>query len=103
MTSPSLPTINVWRGASVVLGLFLIWIASASPVASHDQQSLTAHMVQHLLLMSPAPPLIWLAEPVRALPPRLVRLFQQRSTRHLGTLLGNPAVGWLAGAAALVV
>jgi len=102
MTSPSLSAINVWRGASIVLGLFLIWIASASPVASDDAQSLTVHMVQHLLLMSLAPPLIWLGEPVRALPPRLVRLFQQRPIRHLGALLGNPAVCWLAGTAALV-
>jgi cytochrome c oxidase assembly factor CtaG len=102
MTSPSLRAVDVWCGASVVLGLFLIWIAVASPIASDDAESLTVHMVQHLLLMSLAPPLIWLGEPVRALPARLVRLFQQRPIRQLGALLGNPVVCWLAGTAALI-
>jgi cytochrome c oxidase assembly factor CtaG len=82
--------------------LFLIWIASASPLALYDAHSLTGHMVQHLLLMSLAPALIWLGEPIRALPPRLARLFQKRSIRHFGALLGNPVVCWVAGTAVLI-
>ena len=35
-----------------MIGLFLIWVAVASPVAALDMQLLTAHMVQHLLLMT---------------------------------------------------
>src|ERR1700741_5469590 len=60
-----------WRAASFLLGLFFTWIAAASPVASFDGRMLTAHMVQHLLLMTFAPPLIWLGEPVTLLLPVL--------------------------------
>ena len=59
---------------------------------------LTAHMIQHLLLMTIAPPLIWLGEPlITARPARWP--FPKR----LGRLLGHPAFCWLAAAAALVV
>ena len=64
---PSPQAIGAWRAASFLLGLFLMWIAVASPLASGDAHSLTVHMVQHLLLMTFAPPFIWLAEPVRLL------------------------------------
>ena len=67
--------VDAWRAAGFLLGLALIWIAVGSLFASADAHSLTAHMVQHLVLMSVAPPLIWLADPVRllrcALPSRL--------------------------------
>src|SRR5215813_837927 len=57
------------RGAgSFLLGLLLIWIALASPLAVLDHELLTVHMVQHLLLMTLAPPLIWLGTPTKALP-----------------------------------
>src|SRR5690348_16752653 len=56
--------IPVWRAVSFCLGLFLTWVAAASPIASFDRRMLTAHMVQHLLLMTFAPPLIWLGAPV---------------------------------------
>ncbi len=49
-----------WRAGSFLLGLLLIWIAMASPLAVRDHEMLTAHMVQHLLLMTLAPPLILL-------------------------------------------
>src|SRR5690349_9834839 len=55
--------IPTWRAASFCLGLFLIWVAAASPIASFDGRMLTAHMVQHLLLMTFAPPLIWWGAP----------------------------------------
>jgi len=60
-------SLPAWRAASFFLGLFFVWVAAASPVASFDDRMLTAHMIQHLLLMTFAPPLIWLGEPVRAL------------------------------------
>jgi putative membrane protein len=103
--------VGAWRAAGFLLGLVLIWIAVASPFASGDAHSLTVHMVQHLMLMSLAPPLIWRADPVRllpcALPSRLtesvvLRIARWRPIRRLGRLLGHPFVCWIAAATALV-
>jgi cytochrome c oxidase assembly factor CtaG len=102
--------IGGWRAAAFLLGTFVIWIAVASPLASGDAHLLTVHMVQHLLLMSLAPPLIWLGEPVRALLFGIQRrigetgalaLLQHRPIHRLGTVLGHPAVCWTAATAAL--
>jgi mono/diheme cytochrome c family protein len=41
--------VGAWRAAGFLLGLVLIWIAVASPLASGDAHSLTVHMVQHLV------------------------------------------------------
>src|SRR5262249_1980036 len=98
-------TIPAWRATSFFLGLFFTWIAVASPVASFDDKMVTAHMVQHLLLMTFAPPLIWLGSPVmpflRGLPTARA-LFRWPLLHKLGWALGNPALCWLAAAAALV-
>ena len=111
MRSTSAQTEAGWRAAGFLLGLLLIWIAVASALASGDTHLLTIHMVQHLLLMSIAPPLIWLGEPVRALlcglPRRVVQsavapLFQLWPMQRLGTLLGHPVVCWLAATGVLV-
>lgn len=90
-------SIAVWRACSFLVGLFATWIAVVSPIASLDSHMLTAHMVQHLLLMSIAPPLIWLGEPLIA-----ARLTWSPFPERLGRLLSNPAFCWLAAAAALV-
>ena len=109
--STSVQTDAGWRAAAFLFGLFLIWIAAASPLASGDAHMLTVHMVQHLLLMSVAPPLLWLGEPVRfllcGLPQRVgeavvTPLLQRPSMQRLGALLGHPAVCWLAATAALM-
>jgi putative membrane protein len=93
-----LRSIPVWRACSFFLGLLATWVAVVSPVASLDSHMLTAHMIQHLLLMTIAPPLIWLGEPVITAWPMRWGL-----PNRLGKLLGNPAFCWLASAAALVV
>jgi putative membrane protein len=80
-----------WRAVGVVLGLLFIWIATASPLAALDHEMLTAHMVQHLLLMTLAPPLILLGIPRKPLPHGLL---------HVVT---HPALFWLAAAGTLVV
>jgi hypothetical protein len=49
------------------IGLLFIWIATASPLAALDHEMLTAHMVQHLLLMTLAPPLILFGTPRKPL------------------------------------
>jgi putative membrane protein len=111
LRSTSLSIIPVWRAISFVLGLFLIWVAVASPIAALDEELLTVHMIQHLLLMTFAPPLVWLGAPVmpllHGLPRRFVQvvigpLFRWRPVRRLGKTLGQPVVCWLASVLVLV-
>jgi len=107
----SADSVQGWRAGSFLLGLLLIWVAMASPLAALDQEMLTAHMIQHLLLMSVASPCILLGAPVRPLlfgvPRRLVpalnRAFRSAAMQQLGTVLTNPAVCWLAAAGTLIV
>lgn len=99
-----------WRVSSFLLGLLLIWIAMASPLAALDHELLTAHMVQHLLLMTIAPPLILLGVPRKMLEHSPLRrfltlgsLFQSTPTQQPRSALLQPALCWLAAAATLVV
>jgi putative membrane protein len=104
-------TIESWRAASFLIGLFFIWAAIASPVAGLDHELLIAHMVQHLLLMTIAPPLIWLGAPVKPFLhglPRLVvqwfiALFSWPLMKRLERGLAHPAVCWFGAAGTLVV
>ena len=89
--------IPAWRVCSFFLGLLAIWIAVVSPVASLDSHMLTAHMIQHLLLMTIAPPLIWLGEPLMT-----GRPMRWPFPKRLISLIAHPAFCWLAAAAALV-
>jgi cytochrome c oxidase assembly factor CtaG len=56
-----------WRAASFLTGLFFVWLAAASPLAMLDEELLTAHMVQHLLLMTVGPAFILLGFPATVL------------------------------------
>jgi putative membrane protein len=111
LRSASVRLIPAWRVASFSLGLFLIWAALGSNVAALDEQLLTAHMIQHLLLMTFAAPLILLGSPVlpvsHGLPQQfaqlvVVPLFRWPAVRRLGRVLGRPAFTWLAATAVLV-
>src|SRR5262245_278252 len=110
--STSSSVIEAWRAGGFVLGLFSIWAALASPVATWDETLLTGHMIQHLLLMTFAPPLILPGEPVmlllHGLPRGFVRsiigpLYRWRPAQQLGRRLAQPALCWIAAVAALVV
>lgn len=57
-----------WRIAAITGAFAALWMALASPLAHLDHRLLTGHMVQHLLLMVIAAPLILFG--VR-LPPRM--------------------------------
>ncbi len=100
-----------WRAGSFVLGLFFTWIATASPFAGLDHVALTAHMVQHLLLMTIAPPLILLGAAVKPLVYGLSQRFvrpisrplRSAAMRQLGSVLTHPAFCWLAAAGTLIV
>jgi putative membrane protein len=100
-----------WRAASFLFGLLFIWIAMASPLAALDHEMLTAHMVQHLLLMTLAPPLILLGMPRKPLvhgPLRrhleaIGRLLRSAPMQQIGTVPTHPALCWFAAAGTLVV
>ena len=102
--------VQAWHAGGFILGLFLIWLATASPLSSLDHESLTAHMVQHLLLMTFAPPLILLCKPVETLiygmPHLLVQVmgrpFQSARVQHVLSALAHPATCWLGAAGTLV-
>jgi len=109
--SASVNAIPSWRAGSFFLGLFLIWLAVGSPLAAFDEELLTVHMVQHLLLMTVAPPLILVSAPVmpllHALPRKFLQsilgpLFRSPVTQGIGRVLSQPAFCWLAAAAALL-
>ncbi len=93
-----------WRVIAFAAGLFCIFIAIASPLDALSGVLLTAHMVQHLLLMAIAPPLIVLGAPtvpmLRGLPRFFVReglgpFFALRSVHALQRFLGSRIVAWL--------
>jgi cytochrome c oxidase assembly factor CtaG/ferredoxin len=56
-----------WRLCTFAAGIGTLVIALASPIDGLASFLLTAHMVQHLLLLAAAPPLLWLGAPARAL------------------------------------
>src|ERR1700679_454782 len=71
------------RAGSFAIGLLFIWIATASPLATLDHEMLTAHMVQHLLLMTLAPPLILFGRPRKPLAHGLPRRWLEAIGRPL--------------------
>ena len=102
--------LEFWHAGSFLLGLFLIWLAFASPLANLDHRLLTGHMAQHLLLMSFASPLLWLSAPVKplqgGLPQRFTRaavtLFGSGLARQVLKALTHLAVCWLAATVTLI-
>jgi putative copper resistance protein D len=53
-----------WRTASFLGGMVAIVIAIHSGLAAYDDANFTAHIVQHLLLMNLAPPLLAMGAPI---------------------------------------
>ena len=94
----------VWRASCFVGGVVALWIAVASPIDALDDYLLTAHMIQHFILMSIAPPLIALGAPVvpmlRGLPRVVVvvlrPIFCARWLRRIGRVVMHPVVAWVA-------
>jgi cytochrome c oxidase assembly factor CtaG len=98
-----------WRSGSFVSGLLFIWTAAASPLSALDHEMLTVHMVQHLLLMTLAPPLVLLGMPRRPLAHGLLQRFLQaiglrsESIEQLANVVRHPALCWFAAAGTLVL
>ena len=111
LRTASATPLRLWRAVSLLLGLLAIWVAVVSPVAVSDQRMLTAHMVQHLLLMTIASPLIWLGLPVLAMwngLPQFARnvvlpVIRQPVAAQIGRAMTRLAFCWMAAAVALVV
>ena len=94
-----------WRAWCFIGGLLTLWIAVASPLDTLDGLFLVAHMTQHLVLMSVAPPLLLLGAPavplLRALPRSVLRdglgpFFRAPVLHKAVRLLTHPALAWLA-------
>src|SRR5262249_18759060 len=102
--------VSFWQLGALMSGLFSLWIALGSPLAALDHHLLSIHMVEHILLMTVAPPLILLGAPVlvllHGLPPHFLRpvssLFLYPSMQRLGRILTHPVLCWLAAMLALV-
>lgn len=101
-TRPTL--LPVWRLLAFLTGIATIWVAIASPLDSFADALLSAHMIEHLLLMSIVPPLLLLGYPVvpllRGLP-RPIRihilgpLIRFTPLRRFARLLTTPLIAWL--------
>lgn len=53
-----------WRSISFSAGMLVVLVAVVSGVASYDTSVFTVHVIQHLLLMMVAPPLLAMGAPV---------------------------------------
>jgi putative membrane protein len=99
------------RLVAFLSGMFFLWFAIGSPLSAFDDGSLTAHMVQHILLMLVIPPLVLLGAPALPLlhgfPQWFVRAFLGPFLRwplvqSIGRFLTHPVVCWLLAAVALI-
>jgi cytochrome c oxidase assembly factor CtaG len=98
-----------WRLAAFMSGLFSVWTAVGSPLATLDHQSLTIHMMKHLLLMTVAAPLLLAGAPLFPVVCGLPKLFIKSHpplasllARWLERCLRHPVLYWLAGTAAVI-
>jgi putative membrane protein len=115
LRSTSSNLILPWQLAAFMTGMFALWIALGSPLRALHHEFLSIHMVDHVLLMAVAPPLILLGAPfrafVQALPQRFVGEARteflswspmRRLGQRLGRVLGHPIFCWLVAVVALI-
>jgi putative membrane protein len=104
--------LSVWRLAAFACGLLALWIVVGSPLAAMDHHLLTAHMAQHLILMTVSAPLILLGAPIIVLLNGLVEPFRRlvsgpllRSSlvQTFGRIATHPLFCWFAGAGTVIV
>jgi cytochrome c oxidase assembly factor CtaG len=95
---------GVERLVAFLGGLVAIAVALESPLHALGAQLLQAHMVQHLLLMMVAPPLLWLGAPLlpmlQGLPRTTMRvwvgrLFAWSALTGIGQWVVYPPVAWV--------
>jgi cytochrome c oxidase assembly factor CtaG len=108
--SGSAAAIPAWKAGSFLLGLVLVWMAWGSPLAAYDHSLLTVHMIKHLLLMTFAPPLILLGEPMKVfwgMTPLLARstlgrVSHQPLVQRLARIVTSLALCWTVSALTLI-
>jgi cytochrome c oxidase assembly factor CtaG len=97
------------RLCAFIAGIAALLVALASPLEALDDSLLSAHMIQHLILMLAAPILIlqsWPAIPlVRGLPVNVCKLLlgpvlKSHAVREIFARVTHPITGWIAFAAA---
>lgn len=81
-----------WQGVCFYCGLAVLVVALNSPLEALSRQLFWAHMVQHVLLLLVAPPLIVLARPWIRLWRALPLSWRRPIARALGT---GPRTAWL--------
>ena len=96
-----------FNGGRLVLflsGVAVLWLAIGSPMDGFADALLSAHMIEHLLLMSAVPPLLLFGLPVapllRGLPRIIIRrvlspFLRMPSARRFFHWLTQPLVAWL--------
>ena len=93
-----------WRLASFLGGVGTVFLALDSPLDTFSNLLLQVHMIQHLMLMMIAPPLLLLGNPFLPLLTGLPRPFVREVIRpfllwntckRLGRWLTNPKVTWI--------
>lgn len=108
-TRPEFPAWRVW---SYCAGVVTLWVSLGSPLEELADNILTAHMIEHQLLMMIVPPLVLMGWPtvplLRGLPKWIRRytaapLLRSRAMRRLGDFLVRPLVAWMAMNVSLLV
>jgi cytochrome c oxidase assembly factor CtaG len=93
------------RLGSFLGGLAVLWLSIGSPMDGFADALLSAHMIEHLLLMSAVPPLLLYGLPVvpllRGLPSWIMRpvvapLIRISALRRFSHWLTKPLVAWMA-------
>jgi cytochrome c oxidase assembly factor CtaG/ferredoxin len=93
-------------------GLVALFLALNSPVDTFGGFLLQAHMIQHLLLVMVAPPLLLLGQPVmpmlRGLPRWVFKdtlgpFLSSRELKQLGRAIVHPVTAWIAFGAAMTI
>lgn len=103
--------LSIWQLVAFTCGLLALWAVVGSPLAVMDHHWLTAHMAQHLTLMTLSAPLILLGAPVIVLLNGLARpfgrmvslpLLRRSPVRIFGLLITHPLFCWFAGAGTVI-
>jgi putative membrane protein len=90
---------EAWRVVLCILGLLCFGVALSGPVDTLAERTFAAHMVQHVVLMLIAPPLVLLGAPLLL----AVAVPRRDSARVVASVAGNPVmhalcapiVGWV--------
>lgn len=97
----------LWRPILFLSGWLLLVVALVGPVESWQEASLAGHMVQHMILIAFAPPLLLLARPMskymqalplflrRRLGPALGRIYVAAGTTALIAFVVHGGILWL--------